>query len=199
MNEAHANDGIDAVVETIRQPVWRYLRRYTGDPALAEDLLQETLVRVARGLPGFDGRAKLTTWAFAIATHVAADHFRRPEHRQAIVDVLDVADAPELADGERLIDDRLVIGEMNACIREVIDSLPEDYRAALVLHDLEEMSAKAVAEICGISLATAKIRIHRARNRLREALKLQCAFYRDDDNVFRCSRKPDAADPAGGC
>ena len=74
------------------------------------------------------------------------------------------------------------------------DSLPEDYRAALVLHDLEEMTARQVAEICGIPISTVKIRIHRARKRLREALKTQCEFYRDDSNVFRCYRKAAPAD-----
>jgi RNA polymerase sigma-70 factor (ECF subfamily) len=74
-------------------------------------------------------------------------------------------------------------------VRQVIDSLPQDYRAALVLHDLEDLSAQHVADICGCSLATAKIRIHRARQRLRGALKRECDFYRDDDNVFRCDRK----------
>jgi RNA polymerase sigma-70 factor (ECF subfamily) len=82
-----------------------------------------------------------------------------------------------------------VVDEMNACVRQVIDSLPEDYRAALVLHDLEGLNAQQVAEICGCSLATAKIRIHRARHRLRGALQQQCEFYRDGDDVFRCDRK----------
>ena len=87
------------------------------------------------------------------------------------------------------IDQRLVIDEMSSCVREVIDSLPEDYRTALVLHDLEGQTAAQVAEIAGCSLAAAKIRIHRARRRLKEALNQECSFYRDEENVFRCDRK----------
>ena len=83
----------------------------------------------------------------------------------------------------------MVIDEMNSCVREVIESLPEDYRAALVLHDLQGLTAAATAEACDCSLATAKIRIHRARARLRKALGEECEFYRDDDGVFRCDRK----------
>jgi RNA polymerase sigma-70 factor (ECF subfamily) len=75
-------------------------------------------------------------------------------------------------------------------VREVIDSLPEDYRTALVLHDLEGQTAAQVSEIVGCSVATAKIRIHRARRRLKQALDEECRFYRDGDNVFRCDRKP---------
>jgi RNA polymerase sigma-70 factor (ECF subfamily) len=166
----------------------RYLRRYVGDRTVADDLLQETLIRMARGLPDFAGRASVKTWAFSIATHVAIDYFRKPERRLHIVEV---NEATDLANADRTIDERIIVDEMNACIRQVIDSLPEDYRAALVLHDLEGLTAQQVAEICTCSLATTKIRIHRARNRLKEALQQQCEFYRDGDNVFRCDRKPD--------
>lgn len=175
------------VVAELSEPLLRYLERYVGDRALAQDLLQETLIRIDRGLPGFQGRASLKTWAFSIATRVAADHFRRPVNRVRIVDV-DVS--AQLSDADRSVDERLVIDEMNSCVRDVIDSLPEDYRAAIVLHDLEGMSAIETAGVSGCSVATAKIRIHRARLRLRQALEVECVFYRDEDNVLRCDRRP---------
>jgi RNA polymerase sigma-70 factor (ECF subfamily) len=179
-------DSFEALARELTQPLSRYLQRSLGDPALAEDLLQETLMRIANGLPNFAGRASVKTWAFSIATRVAADHFRRPAARAHIVDV---DEASDIADEAVAIDDKLAVDEMNACVRQVIDSLPEDYRAALVLHDLEHLDAREVAEICGCSLATAKVRIHRARQRLRHALQSQCDFYRDADDVFRCCRK----------
>jgi len=61
-----------------------------------------------------------------------------------------------------------------------------------VLHDFEEQTAAQVAEIAGCSVATAKIRIHRARRRLKEALDEECRFYRDSNNVFRCDRKQES-------
>ncbi len=78
---------------------------------------------------------------------------------------------------------------MSSCVRQVIDSLPEDYRAALVLHDLEGLTAAEVARICACTVATAKIRVHRARARLQQALQRECDFYRDGDSVLRCDRK----------
>jgi RNA polymerase sigma-70 factor (ECF subfamily) len=180
------------VAEELSGPLLRYLGRYVGDRSLAEDLLQETLIRISRGLPGFAGRAELKTWAFSIATRVAADHFRRPANRVSIVDV---AESPEPPDSERSVEQRLVVDEMNACVRKVIDSLPEDYRAALVLHDLEGLTAAQTAEITGCELPTAKIRIHRARLRLAEALRQKCEFYRDDENVLRCDPKKDCPPP----
>lgn len=186
MQSLSQSPSLEQVAEELSTPLRRYLGRFAGNPTVAEDLLQETFIRIGRGLPGFAGRASVKTWAFSIATRVAADHFRQPDHRVAIVDV---DESLESTDSEPTVDQRLVIDEMNACVREVIDSLPEDYRAALVLHDLEGLTAAQTADVCGCSLPTAKIRIHRARARLKEALKKECDFYRDSDNVFRCDRK----------
>jgi len=178
---------LDHIAMELTEPLLRYLGRSVGDRTIAEDLLQETLIRITRGLPGFEGRASLKTWAFSIATRVAADHFRKPVNRVRIVDVDESASLPNT---DRSIDDQFVVDEMNACVRNVVDSLPADYRAALVLHDLEGHTAAETAEICECSVATAKIRIHRARLRLREALQQECEFYRDENNVFRCTPKP---------
>jgi RNA polymerase sigma-70 factor (ECF subfamily) len=176
----------EQVIKELSGPLRRYLARYAGDRALADDLLQETLIRITRSLPGFAGRASVKTWAFSIATRVAADHFRQPAHRARIVDI---DEAPEIVDGDPAIDQRLVVDEMNACLRKVIDSLPEDHRAALVLHELEGLTADQIADVLGCSIATAKIRIHRGRLRLKEALKGECDFYRGPDDVLRCDRK----------
>jgi RNA polymerase sigma-70 factor, ECF subfamily len=174
------------LAERLTPDLRRYLQRYVGEPSTAEDLLQETLVRIDRGLPRFEGRSSIKTWTFAIATRVAADYLRKPEHK---VDVVEVDEASTEPDAAGLIEERLVIDEMNSCVRKVIDSLPEDYRAALVLHELQGLTAEETASVCGSSVATAKIRIHRARQRLKAALNAQCTFYRDTEDVFRCDRK----------
>lgn len=178
---------VDRVLAEVAAPVLRYLQRYVGERRLAEDLQQETLLRISRGLAGFDGRSSLRTWAFAIANRVAADHFRRPERRQQIVELDEALDT---VDPEREVGERLVADAMNQCVRQVIDSLPENYRAPLILYDLEELSIEQTAEICQCTVANAKIRLHRARRRLKEALQRQCAFYRDDEGIYRCDRKP---------
>ena len=114
-------------------------------------------------MPGFEARSSLKKRAFAIASRVAADHFRKPENSLEIVDIDEAGGVLDIAPQ---IGEHLAVAEMSSCVRRVIDSLPVDYRTALVLHDLEGMSAEQVAGICGCSLATAKIRIHRARTRL---------------------------------
>lgn len=186
MNGGDEQPVFEDLARELTQPIMRYLERYVGDRTVAEDLWQETLMRMHQGLSSFAGRSSIKTWAFSIASRVAADHFRHPARKTGIVELDEVA---ELSDTDRAICERLVVDEMNECVRQVIDSLPDAYRAALILHDLEGLSAEQISEICDCSVASAKIRIHRARLRLKEALKAQCEFYRDPDNVFRCDRK----------
>jgi RNA polymerase sigma-70 factor (ECF subfamily) len=186
MNSAPAHPAFDAVARELASAILHFLERYVGNRAVAEELLQETLLRMNKGLPSFAGRSSVKTWAFAIASRVAADYLRHPDRKTSIV-ALDAIEEP--IDPERGIEERLIVGEMNECMRGVIDSLPDAYRAALILHDLQGHSAEQTSEICECSVATAKIRIHRARNRLKEALAKQCEFYRDEESVFRCDRK----------
>lgn len=176
----------EVIARELAEPLLHYLERYVGDRAVADDLRQETLLRVARGLASFDGRSAVKTWVFSIATRVAAEYFRDPGRRTQIVEMDEIA---EPADPGQAIDERVVVGEMTACIREVIDSLPELYRAPLILHDLENLTAAQIADICECSVSAVKIRIHRARSRLRDALSKQCDFYRGDGGEFRCDRK----------
>lgn len=176
----------EAAARDVSRAVLDYLVRYVGDPSVAEDLLQETLIRMNKGLAGFEGRASLKTWAFSIASRVAADYLRHPERQTQVVEV---EEAEAVADPALDVNQRLVIDEMDACIRRTIDTLPDSYRTALILHDLEGLTAEQVAEVGECSLATAKIRIHRARQRLKDALANRCTFYRDQDAVFRCDQK----------
>ncbi len=97
---------------------------------------------------------------------------------------------------EMLLDDeaaspeqQAVRSEMSACMQALIDQLPPDYRAALILHDLEGMTSAEIAEVLDVSLDTVKIRLHRARTRLRAALKVGCEFAHDERSVLVCEPK----------
>ena len=174
------------VARDLAPPILRYLQRYVGDRAVAEDLQQETLVRISRGLSSFAERSSLKTWAFSIASRVAADYFRHPDRRARFIELTEAA---ELIDPNHAVDERIIVDEMNECVRQVIDSLPDPYRAALILFDLEGLTAVQTAEICECSVATAKIRIYRAHLRLKQALTRQCELYSDADGALRCDRK----------
>jgi RNA polymerase sigma-70 factor (ECF subfamily) len=95
----------------------------------------------------------------------------------------------EPADKKPLLDKLLIRKDMNDCIRSVVQSLPGDYSTVLVLGDFEGLTNSEIADVIGISLETEKIRLHRARTKLRKALETNCNFYRDERNEFSCERK----------
>ena len=87
------------------------------------------------------------------------------------------------------LDSQLVRKEMNECIRGIVDGLPENYRAVLALSEVEEFTNAEISQILGISLDVVKIRLHRARARLKKELEAKCNFYRDERNELACDRK----------
>jgi RNA polymerase sigma-70 factor (ECF subfamily) len=186
MNESTEQMNFDKIARELAQSIFHFFERYVRNRQTAEDLLQETLMRMNKGLPSFAGYSSIKTWAFSIARRVAADYLRHPDRQ---INLIQLDEAEELAGSDDEIHARLSAGEMSDCIRSVIDRLPEAYRSALILHDIEGLSAEQTAEISECSVATAKIRIHRARLQLKKALENKCDFYRGEDGVFRCDRK----------
>jgi len=81
--------------------------------------------------------------------------------------------------------------EMSECVRDYIDQLPADYRTVVVLSELEELPDREIAEVLAISLEAAKIRLHRARARLRQMLEQGCDVSRDERNELTCEPRPD--------
>ena len=114
----------------------KYLERMVGNPADADDLLQETMMRIAKGLETFEGRSSAKNWAYRIATHVAIDHLRKDKF--AVFEPVD-SDITYVSCGD---DERLILDEMNACIRDVISGLPPDYRAVIILFNLHGKSVQ---------------------------------------------------------
>jgi RNA polymerase sigma-70 factor, ECF subfamily len=175
------------VHDALRPRVQRYLARMVGE-AEAEDLAQEVFEKVGRGLEDFRGDADLSTWVYRIATNTALDRLRRRGSPTvamdpAAIDTLAVAEVHETLEGSVIRD------EMNSCIREVISRLPENYRTVIILSDLEGFQDSEIAEILGLSLRNAKIRLHRARAQLRKSLEKACVFYRSEENELACDRK----------
>jgi RNA polymerase sigma-70 factor (ECF subfamily) len=80
--------------------------------------------------------------------------------------------------------------EMTACVQRYLMDLPDTYRAVMLLHDIEGLTNPEFAKILGISLATTKIRLHRAREKLRRALQEACFFSIDECGVVVCEPKP---------
>ena len=167
--------------------ILRYVRRIVRDQADAEDLAQETFLRAYRARDTLrDPEARLT-WLYRIATHVCFDRLRqrarRPVESEPSLEETDPADAgPAL---QQVIEQN----EMSACVQDFLASLPDSYRAVILLHDLHELTGPEIAGLLDISLPTVKIRLHRARAKLRAALEAGCAFSRDERGVLVCERQ----------
>jgi RNA polymerase sigma-70 factor (ECF subfamily) len=79
---------------------------------------------------------------------------------------------------------------MSACIQEFLEGLPDTYRTAILLHDFQGLSGTEIAELLECTPGTVKIRLHRARTRLKAALQARCDFSYDERGVLVCGRKP---------
>jgi len=187
--------------ETFHPKVLRYLTRLVGESE-ADDLAQTVMLKVSEGLPSFRGEARLSTWIYRIATNAAFDRLRRSGPRQVEArDIQAVQTQAEVdSDLESFpleahspsVEATVIREEMNACIREFIGRLPENYKTVMVLSELEGFTNAEIAEILEVRLDTVKIRLHRARERLRKELEAGCSFDRDERNEFACDRKPSA-------
>jgi RNA polymerase sigma-70 factor (ECF subfamily) len=158
---------LDALLRRHHDRVLSLCRRLAGNEADALDATQEALLSIVRGLPGFDGRAAFTTWAYRVATNACLDELRRrgrrpvpglPEDRDGLPRA-----APELAAGIEVLPDRLAVDAALA-------QLPEEFRVAVVLRDLCDLEYADISEALGIPPGTVRSRIARGRSLLADLL-----------------------------
>jgi RNA polymerase sigma-70 factor (ECF subfamily) len=169
-----------------RQAVWRFVLRHVGDEALAEDLTQETFVRIERSSSTHRGESSAWSWLCAIALNLVRDHFRaagRIPDSTSVAEVLDGVRSD--ADGEHA----LLESEMTACIGEFLVQLPHPQHDVVALHDMAGLTHPEIASVLGISVANSRVVLHRGRAALREILRHNCVLSFDGESV-PCERKP---------
>jgi RNA polymerase sigma-70 factor (ECF subfamily) len=175
--------------DRFRPRILRYLTRLVGE-CEAEDLTQAVMLKVSGGLAGFREDSSLSTWIYRIATNAALDKLRSPAREHAQDGENAAAEGVAALDSQNpSVEAAAIRQEMNSCIREFIDRLPVDYRMALVLSEVEGFKNAEIATILRVSLDTVKIRLHRAREKLRDELKGGCSFDRDEAGELACDRK----------
>jgi RNA polymerase sigma-70 factor (ECF subfamily) len=179
---AHARAGSEAacreLIRRYERPVFSLLYRMVRDRELAEDLAQETFVKVLNALDSYRPEFKFSSWIFKIANNAAIDHLRR---RQP--ETLSLDGAPDATTGDRLeatslkLPDRgesplqeLEARELGSLIEQAIGRLRPEYRACIVLRHLEDRSYEEIAEILDLPLGTVKTYLHRARAELKAML-----------------------------
>ena len=143
----------EQLVRTYQQHVWRFLRRLLGDASAAEDVTQETFLRVFRRLPTFTFEAKFSTWVFQIARNAGVDELRSRRRRTSLASLARPGPSASAA-------------EARAEIEAALASLPVDLREAVVLVEVLGLRYHEVARVLGIPEGTVKSRMFSARSRL---------------------------------
>jgi RNA polymerase sigma-70 factor (ECF subfamily) len=172
----------------------RYLVRLVGENE-AEDVTQTVFEKVNKNLPTFKGDSKISTWIFKIATNTALDRLKSPSYRRtpsgplAPVPLQTVENIEIVSNKPTSPDQKVIRDEMSDCIREFVERLPPDYKTIITLNELEGFTNREIAEILEITLETTKIRLHRARAKLKESLESGCDFYLDGSSELACDRK----------
>ena len=141
--------------------------RMVGNPADAEDLLQEIFLSAHRKLDGFRGESALGTWLYRLATNQCLDHLRSRSTRAGqLTDALE--DEPALPDARSRAVAEETVAKMD--LERALAQLPDGCRAAFLLYDVEGLEHREVAEALGIAEGTSKSQVHKARLKLRALL-----------------------------
>jgi RNA polymerase sigma-70 factor (ECF subfamily) len=144
--------------------------RFMHNPGEAEEVAQEAFLRVYRGLAGFKGEARFSTWLYRITWNLCADWLRR-HRRSGRGAEHSIEDAADLADGRVDLERGLLAAEEKRKVREALDSLDEKYRSVIVLLYYQRLSYEDIASVLEVPLKTVETRLYRARRLLKQRLE----------------------------
>jgi RNA polymerase sigma-70 factor (ECF subfamily) len=159
-------------------PLYSAALRMTRNPADAEDLVQETYLRAYRGFGGFKEGTNLKAWLYRILTNTYINQYRAAKRRPDQVDLDDVEDlylyrrlgGAEAAAAGRSPETEVLERMPESDVKEAVESLPEQFRMAVLLADVEGFAYKEIAEILDIPIGTVMSRLHRGRKLLQKRL-----------------------------
>jgi RNA polymerase sigma-70 factor (ECF subfamily) len=178
--QARDEHAFNELVETFSPRVFRLVYRMLGRRAEAEDMTQEVFVQVFKAIGQFRGESKLSTWIYRVAVNSCKNRtmylWRRHDGAQDALDAFGDRESLQQAQGVTSGDvgrpDHMVEGmQVEQIVRQAILQLDAEFREALVLRDIENLSYDEITEITGLPEGTVKSRIHRARAMLKEIVE----------------------------
>ncbi len=166
------------------QRIRKFILHTVRNEWLADDLVQETFIRINNNLENVRDTSKLQSWIFRIAYNICQDYFRN----QGKAPYLGNEEISEETASSRLPTSQkeLEQGQMRKCVFGLVNHLPESLRSVIILSDISEFSQREIAEVMGITVENVKIRLHRARKKLKILLEEHCVFEVDERNVLTC-------------
>ena len=147
-----------------RQQLYFFILKRVNDPHIAEDIVQDVLIKVYANRDSLRDDTKLRPWLYQITRNAITDYYRSAKNSVELPDELPLVEEDDESVSKVLAD---------CCIRPFIEQLPTPYREAILLSELEELTQAEVAQRQGISLSGAKSRVQRGRKMLKAAL-MQC-------------------------
>ena len=172
-------DAFEILVSRYGDAVITFCYTFMRRREVAEDLAQETFLRVYRNAGRYRPLAKFTTWLYRIATNLCINEVKKRKLRKAIS--LDESAGPN-SDGTRIVEriardtvqplDKVELREANDLVEKAIARLPDDQRTTFVMVEYHNMSYREIAEILGVTVSAIKMRVKRAREVLRDMLRL---------------------------
>ena len=163
--------------------VRKFILALVKDEWVADDLIQETFVRIQENLDSIRDPSRISSWIFRIAYNLCQDHFRqsrKSKNKESISQ--EKMGIFEEASVQKELEQR----QMGQCVQNHMNLLPESLRTAIILYDIMDFNHQEIAEILGITIENTKVRLHRARKRLKAILEEQCAFEVDERDVLIC-------------
>jgi len=178
-----------ALFRTCHDRIYRYLLSLLNNPAEAEDLTQETFLRAYTHRDSLRDPNAVRGWLYRIATRICLDHLRR-----RVVQIPIDSDDDTRPPDAKLSESPLALEfaereETGACVQRCLDFLSDRYRAVILLHEAHSLTTAEIASLLGETEGAIKIRLHRARRKLREIMQIGCAISESRDGVPCCEPK----------
>jgi RNA polymerase sigma-70 factor, ECF subfamily len=162
--------------------VRKFILASVKNESVADDLVQETFIKIQENLDSVREPERISSWIFRIAYHLCQDHFRVLKKSSS---------QEEIHDGlvtlqESPIQKELEQGEMSRCVQDKLGLLPETLRSVIIFADIMDFSHQEIADILGLTVENVKVRLHRARKKLKAILEKECTFEVDERSVLVC-------------
>lgn len=167
-------EAFETLVDLYQDKMYYLAFRMLGNAQEAEDVVQETFLRVYMNLERYDETHKFSTWIYRIANNLCIDRLRRRKQVYSLdaetvegegMDGYDVLSIDEQSPAEQL-----VLSETQETVRQAIDKLPDKYKSVVILRYLHDLSLQEISDILNIPVTTVKTRVHRGREALRKKL-----------------------------
>ncbi len=172
--QSGAVEAFDIIVHRYKDRLHNFLFRYTHNHEDCEDLVQETFLRVYRSRQSYERIAKLSTWIYTIALNLAKSMYKKKQRMSLVSIHADDSDPDDremqLEDTVLLQDDELHLKLSVQELEKALQQLNEDFREAVVLRDIQQLTYEEIAEITDSAMGTVKSRINRGRQQLQEII-----------------------------